>query len=140
MNYLRVIVSIILGLAVGGLAIFSTEHFITTSFDYYKGIEYFSNEEELHSFTSNFPTKVLIALMGSRLAGALIGGFLAHLFSGIRRFSPALSTGVLFGCFFYLDATANPHATWYIIAVTSLAIPAAYIGYKTYLTIVTDPR
>lgn len=137
---MRVIASIILGLAVGGLVIFFTEYFIHSSFDYYINAGYFANQEELHNFTLNLPSKALFALIGSRLVGALIGGFIANLFAGVRRFSPALATGVIFGCFFYLDSTVNPHATWYTVAVTLLSIPFTYLGYKSYLTIVTDPR
>lgn len=139
---MRNIASIILGLTVGGLVV----HFIDM-FNY-ELLTISINEESLYEndpaviseFTANLPTKALFALLCSRMAGVFVGSFLSNLLAGMRRFIPALSTGVILSCLYGIEVISLPHATWYSITVVALSIPVAFLSHKLYLTIVTVPR
>lgn len=140
MKYLRNIASVILGLAVGAIVIFFIESAGHDMFSAYNDVPDLSEEEAFAEFVANLPLKAFLLLLLAHFTGSLVGGFLSNLFANTRRFTPALATGVLFSCAGAINLINIPHPTWFAIADMLMYIPASYIGFKIYLTIVTDPR
>lgn len=109
-------------------------------FSAYNDVPDLTEEEAFIEFVANLPLKAFLLLLLAHFTGSFVGGFLSNLFANTRRFVPALATGVLFSCAGVINLINIPHPTWFMIADMLMYLPGAYLGYKLYLTIVTDPR
>ncbi|PCJ82266.1 MAG: hypothetical protein COA49_01860 [Bacteroidetes bacterium] len=130
MSFLRNIVSVIIGIAVGGLVVFLIERSGHEMFSVYSNVPDIGEKEAFSTFVGNLPIKAFLLLLLAHSLGTVIAAFIATLLSGLSRPIPAITIGVLMLSAGVINLISIPHPVWYQISEIILYFPAALLGYK----------
>lgn len=133
MSFLRNLISIILGLGVGGLVGFSIERYGHDIFSVYQDVPNITEPEAFAAFIETLPIGAFLYLLFAHSLGTLISAFLATLFSGHTQPIPAIAVGVLMIAGAVRSSILIPHPVWYQVSEVIIYLSAALLGYKLSL-------
>ena len=133
LSFLRNLISIILGLGVGGLAGFSIERYGHDIFSVYQDVPNITEPEAFAAFIETLPIGAFLFLLFAHSLGTLISAFSATLISGHSRPVPAIVVGVLMLSAGVINLISIPHPVWFQISEVILYLLSALFGYKLSL-------
>ena len=131
MKFLRKIISVILGIVIGGLVGFFIERLGHENLSIYQDVPDMNEVEAFAAFIANLPLSAWLILLFAHATGTMIAGFIATLFSGETRPTSATAVGTIMLCLAIINLISiTSHPVWFQIAEVIIYIPAAILGFR----------
>ena len=131
MKFLRKIISVILGIVIGGLVGFFIERLGHENLSIYQDVPDMNEVEAFAAFIANLPLSAWLILLFAHATGTMVAGFIATLFSGETRPTSATAVGAIMLCFAIINIISiTSHPVWFKMVEVSMYFPAAILGFR----------
>lgn len=126
---LKSVLSIILGIVIGGVAIMAMEMLGHSLYPPPAGID-FNDPAQVAEMVANAPVAALLMVILAYVVGGIVAGFICGLLKPKTQNYQPFVVGVILTFFGLMNLLMIPHPIWFWISTLIAFVPTALLGNK----------